>query len=62
MRERKPKKNPIFIFKSGRVRLRGSIHLRECVNTVFDWEVKQGLEKASVRRAVHLRKCPLAES
>ena len=62
MRERKPKKNPIFIFKSVRVRLRGSIRLRECVNTVFDWKVKQGLEKASVRRAVRLRECPLVES
>ena len=61
-RERKQKKNPIFIFKSVRVLLRESVRLRECVNTEFDWEVKQGFEKASVSRAVRLRECPLAES
>ena len=47
-RERKQKKNPIFIFKSVCVRL------RECVNTEFDLEVKWGFEKASVSRAVRL--------
>ena len=61
-RERKQKKNPIFIFKSVRVRSRESVRLREYVNTEFDWEVKRGFEKASVSRAVHLRECPLAES
>ena len=35
-REHKQKKNPIFIFKSVRVRLRESARLRECVNTEFD--------------------------
>ena len=55
-------KNPIFIFKSVCVRLRENVHLRECVNTEFDWKVKRGFEKASVSRAVHLRECPLAES
>ena len=59
---RKQKKNPIFIFKSVRVRIRESVRLRECVNTEFDWEVKRGFEKASVSRAVRLRECPLAES
>ena len=62
MREFKQKKNPIFIFKSIRVRLRESVHLWECANTDFDWEEKQGFEKASVSRAVRLRVCPLAES
>ena len=62
MRERKQKKNPIFISKSVRVRLRESVRLRECVNTEFDWEVRRGFEKASVSRAVRLRECPLAES
>ena len=61
-RERKRKKNPIFIFKSVRVRLRESARLRECVNTELDWEVKRGFEKASVSRAVRLGKFPLAES
>ena len=61
-RERKQKKNPIFIFKSVRVRLRESVRLQECANTEFDWEVKRGFEKASVSRADHLRECPLAES
>ena len=61
-RERKQKKNPIFIFKSVHVHLRESVRLRECVNTEFDWEVKRGFEKASVSRAVRLRECPLAES
>ena len=55
-RERKKKKNQIFIFKSVRVRL------QECINTAFDWEVKRGFEKASVSGAVRLRECPLAES
>ena len=32
-RERKQKKNPIFIFKSVRVRLRESVRLRDCANT-----------------------------
>ena len=32
-RERKQKKNPIFIFKSVRVRLPESVRLRECPNT-----------------------------
>ena len=44
-RERKQKKNPIFIFKSVRVRLRESVRLRECANTEFDWEVKTGIWK-----------------
>ena len=35
-RELKEKKNPIFIFKSVRVRLRESVRLRECVNIEFD--------------------------
>ena len=59
-RERKQKKNPIFIFKSVRVRLRANVRLRDCANEVFDWEVKRGFEKASVSRAVRLRECPLA--
>ena len=59
-RERKQKKNPIFIFKSVRVRLLESVRLRECVNTEFDWKVKRGFEKASVSRAFHLQECPLA--
>ena len=63
MRQRKQKKNPIFIFKSVRIRLQESVRLRECVNTEFDWEVlKWGFEKASISRAVHLRECPLGES
>ena len=62
MRERKQTKNPIFIFKSVRVRLRLSVRLRECVNTDFDWEVKREFEKASISSAVRLRECPLAES
>ena len=61
-RELKQKKNPIFIFKSVRVRLRESVRLRECVNTDFDWEVKRGFQKVSQSRAVRLRECPLAES
>ena len=61
-RECKQKKNPIFIFKSVRVHLRESVRLRECVNTEFDWELKGGLQKASVSRAVCLRECLLAES
>ena len=59
MRERKQKKNLIFIFKSVRVSLRESVRLHECVNTEFDWKVKQGFEKASVSRAVCLLECPL---
>ena len=54
-RESKQKKNPIFIFKSVRGRLREGVRLRECVNTEFDWEVKRGFEKPSVKRAVRLR-------
>ena len=42
-REHKQKKNPIFIFKSVRVRLRESVHLRECVNTESDWDCKTGI-------------------
>ena len=61
-RERKQKKNPIFIFKSVRVRLRESVRLWECANTECDWEVKRGFEKASVSRAVRLRERSLAES
>ena len=57
-RVRKQKKNPILIFKSVRVRLRESVRLREWVNTEFDWEVKRGIEKASVSRAVRLPECP----
>ena len=40
----------------------GSVRLRECVNTEFDWEVKRKLKKVSESRAVRLRECPLAES
>ena len=40
-REPKRKKNPLFIFKSVRVRLRESVRLLECVNTEFDREVKR---------------------
>ena len=61
-REGKQKKNPSFIFKSVRVRSRESVRLRKCVNTECEWEVKRGVEKASVSRAVRLRECPLAES
>ena len=57
----KRKINPIFIFKSVRVRLRESVRSRECVNTGFDWEVKREFDKASASRAVRLRECPLAE-
>ena len=57
-RERKQKKNPIFIFKSVRVRLRESVRLWKCANTKCDWEVKRGFEKASGSRAVRLRECP----
>ena len=35
-REHKQKKNPIFIFKSVRIRLQESVRLWECVNTEFD--------------------------
>ena len=38
-RERKQKKNPIFIFKNVGVRLRESVRLRECANTESDWKV-----------------------
>ena len=41
-RERKQKKNPIFIFKGVGVRLRESVRLWECANTEFDWEVNRG--------------------
>ena len=61
-RERKQKKNPIFVFKIVCVRLQESVCLRECVNTEFDWKVKWGFEKASISRAVRLRECPLVES
>ena len=61
-RERKQKRNPIFIFKSVRVRLREGVRLREYVNTEFDLGVKRGFKKAPVSRAVRLRECPLAES
>ena len=47
-RKHQQTKNPIFIFESIHFRL------RECVKTEFDWEVKQGFEKASVSRAVRL--------
>ena len=53
-RERKQKKNHIFIFRSVRVRLRESVRLRECHNTEFDWKVKRGFEKASLSQAVRL--------
>ena len=58
----KQNKNRIFIFKSVRVRLRESVRLRECLNIEFNWEVKQGFEKAFVCTAVRLRECPLPES
>ena len=61
-REREQKKNPIFVFKSVRFRLRESVRLRECVNREVDWKVKRGFEKASVSRAVRFRECSLAES
>ena len=61
-RERKQKKNPLFIFKSVRIHLRESVRLRECVNTEFDWEERRGFQKASVSKAVRLRECPLVES
>ena len=51
-RERKEKKNPIFILKGARVRFRESVRLGECVSIEFDWEVKRGFEKASVSTAV----------
>ena len=54
-RERKENKNPIFNFKSLRVRLGESVRLWEWVNTKFDWEVKREFEKASVSRAIRLR-------
>ena len=63
MRERKQKKtDPIYIFKSVRVRLRENVRIQERANREFDWEVKRGFEKASVSRAVRLRERPLAES
>ena len=37
MGERKQKKNPIYIFKSVRVRLRESVRLQERANREFDW-------------------------
>ena len=42
-KERKQKKNPIFIFKTVRVRLRESIRLWECENTESDWDCKTGI-------------------
>ena len=55
-RERKQKKNQIFIFNSVPIHLQESVRLRECVNTEFNWEVKRGREQASVStcRAVRL--------
>ena len=44
-RERKQKKNPIFICKSVRVPFRGSVRLREFVNTEFDLGGKTGICK-----------------
>ena len=41
--DRKQKKNPIFIFKSVRVRLRESVLLRECVSTESDWDCITGI-------------------
>ena len=61
-RERKQKKNPISFSTSVRVRVREIVRLRECVNTQFNWEVKQRFEKASVSRAVRLRECSLVET
>ena len=61
-RERKQKRNPIFIFKGVRVRLREGVRLREYVNTEFDLGVKREFKKAPVSRAVRLRGCLLAES
>ena len=61
-RQCKQKKNPIFIFKGVRVRLRESVRLQECVNTEFDWAIKRGFKKAFISRAVRLRECPLAET
>ena len=57
MRERKQKKNPIFIFKSVLVRLRESVCLWECANTGCDWEVKRGFEKASKKSYKHAMPC-----
>ena len=37
------RKNPVFVFKSVRVRLQEGVRLRECVNTEFDWEEKTGI-------------------
>ena len=42
-RECKQKKNPIFIFKSVRVRLRESVRLREWVNREFGLDCKKGI-------------------
>ena len=62
-REHKQKKNQILIPKlSMSVYEFMSVHLRECVNTEFDGEIKRGFEKVLVSRAVHLREFPLAES
>ena len=61
-KEHEQKKEPIFIFKSVRVRIRESVCLQKCVNTEFDQEVKRGFEKTSISRAVRLQECPLAES
>ena len=55
--------NPNSIFKSVRVRLRESVHLRECVSTEFDLGgKKQEMGNMSISRAVRLRECLLAES
>ena len=54
-KECKHKKNPIFIFKTVRVRLRESIRLWECVNTESHWDCKTGILKA-----VRKWSCPLA--
>ena len=60
LRESVSKRKIQFQFSIVRVRLRESVRLQEYVNTEFDWEVKQGFEKASVSRAVRLQECPLA--
>ena len=53
-RERKHKKNPIFIFESVRVRLRDSVRLQECVNTEFDLDYKMGIKTGICKQS-----CPL---
>ena len=44
-RERKQKKNTIFISKSVRICLRESVSLQERVDTELDWEVKWGFDR-----------------